>query len=73
MTIQVKSSAEDCQAAYARGCETTNAAIQKFGYIFAKDALSMNHPKRLKGSFKSEAAYQYTKGCFDTLKTAKRS
>lgn len=63
---------EDCTAAYNRGCETTTAAIEKFGYTFAKDTLSLNHPQRLKGNFKSEAAYQYTKGCFDTLKAAKR-
>ena len=60
------------EAAYKRGCETTQAALDKFGYSFAKNALEINHPNRLKGAFKSEAAFQYTKGCFDTLKTAKR-
>lgn len=58
---------EECQAAYTRGCETTQAAIDMFGFRFAKDALSLNHPRRLKGSFKSEEAYQYAKGCFETL------
>lgn len=58
---------DDCEAAYKRGCETTQAAIDKFGLSFAKDALSLNHPRKLKGTFKSNEAYQYTKGCFDTL------
>lgn len=67
----IKSSEKDCKAAYTRGCESTKAAVNLFGYTFAKDALLLNHPKRLKGTFKSEAAYQYTKGCFDTLNAIK--
>lgn len=53
---------------YQRGCEVTTAAINKFGYDFAETALLMNHPKKLKGFFSSQAKRKYTQGCFDTLK-----
>ena len=67
----IKSSVEECAEAYNRGCEVTTAAIKLFGYSFAESVLSINYPQRLKGSFKSEAHFQHTKGCFDTLKKLK--
>ena len=43
-------------------------------YVFSPsnpiDLIKRSKAKRK--AFKSEAAFQYTKGCFDTLKTAKR-
>ena len=50
---------------YERGFRSAAAGIKLFGYTASKAMLEINHPKGIKGPFKSKEKKEFVAGCID--------